>query len=362
MSVFSFADYDQHENVIFFNEPSSGLKAIIAIHNTHLGHALGGLRMYPYVSDEHALSDVLRLSRGMTYKAALANLPLGGGKSVIIGNPATDKTPALLAAMGRCVDSLCGRYIVAQDSGINVADLKIVGTQTTHISGISQRTDDTGQTHNGDPSPSTAYGVFLGIKAAVRHRLARDDLKGTRIAIQGLGNVGYRLARYLYQAGAQLWVSDINTDNLNRAQREFGAKVVHGDALFSLDVDIVAPCALGGPINQDTIDQLKACIIAGAASNQLLALACGDTLHQRGILYAPDYVINAGGIIDAYYLHNAKAYSEMKQHVETISTTLHNIFTQSAKYNQPTQAIAQALAQERLTQAAPEKIKAIANS
>ena len=224
MNVFSHPEFDQHEHLSFFCDAETGLKAIVAIHNTSRGPALGGCRMYPYATDEEALRDVLRLSRGMTYKSALANLDLGGGKSVIIGDPRRHKTEGLLEAMGRHLETLGGRYIAAEDSGTSVPDLKVMGRYTRHVAGIAERTGFNGLPSNGDPSPATAYGTFIGLKAAVRHKYGQDDLKGLKVAIQGVGNVGFRLARHLRDAGAELWVYDIHADNMQRAVEQLGAK------------------------------------------------------------------------------------------------------------------------------------------
>ena len=348
MCVFTFPDYAAHENVVFCRDPKSGLKAIIAIHNTNLGPSLGGCRMYPYASEQDALSDVLRLSRGMTYKSALAGLPLGGGKSVIIGDPKTDKSDALFEALGREVNNLSGRYIIAQDSGIAMQDLQVVGSQSDYVAGIDSRLDEDQQTIGGDPSPSTAYGVFVGIQAAIKHKLGLDKLQGIRVAIQGVGNVGYNLARHLHAEGAELWVADVNQDNLQRAKQEFGATIVTGDEIFSLEVDVFAPCAMGGIINDATIGQLKASIVAGAANNQLLSPEHGKQLHQQGVLYAPDYVINAGGIIDIHYGHMDKSFKQMRAKVAEIGQTLGEIFSRSAQSNTEPEQIADELALERI--------------
>ena len=270
MTVFSSPDYDQHENVVFGYDQESGLRAIIAVHNTQSGPAMGGCRMYPYASEQEAIQDVLRLSRGMTYKAALAGIPQGGGKSVIIGDPKEDKSRHLFEAMGRFVDSLSGKYIAAQDMGIDAQDLKQMSSQTAHVTGIANRIDEFGNVRAGDPSPATALGVFCGIKAAVKNQFNTDDLEGIKIAILGLGNVGYRLARYLYDAGAKLWVADINRDSEFRAVNEFGATVVAAEKMFSLKMDVFSPCAVGGILNDHTIGRLQAKIVAGAANNQLL--------------------------------------------------------------------------------------------
>lgn len=221
--LFSHPEFDHHEHLSFFCDAETGLKAIVAIHNTSRGPALGGCRMFPYASDEEALRDVLRLSRGMTYKSALANLDLGGGKSVIIGDPRKHKTQALLEAMGKHLESLGGHYIAAEDSGTSVPDLKVMGRHTRHVAGVAYRTGFDGTPSNGDPSPVTAYGTFVGLRAAVKHRLGSDDLTGLKVAIQGIGNVGFRLAQHLKDAGAELWVNDIHTDNMQRAVDQLGA-------------------------------------------------------------------------------------------------------------------------------------------
>ncbi|MCH8136424.1 MAG: Glu/Leu/Phe/Val dehydrogenase, partial [Proteobacteria bacterium] len=262
MSVFSSPDFDRHENVVFGYDQDSGLRAIIAIHNSQLGPAMGGCRMYPYASEQDALRDVLRLSKGMSYKAALAGVALGGGKSVIIGDPRKDKSRQLFEAMGRFVDTLSGKYIAAQDMGINVQDLKQMATQSDYVSGISKRIDEFGQLRAGDPSPATALGVFCGIKAAVKNKLNRRELEGIRVAIQGLGHVGYHLARLLHGAGARLWLTDIDKAREADAIREFGAIAVSANELYSLEVDVFSPCAVGAILNDRTIASLRVKIIA----------------------------------------------------------------------------------------------------
>jgi len=341
MSIFSHPEFDQHEHVAFYHDKKSGLKAIIAIHNTNLGPALGGCRMWPYQDDGEALNDVLRLSKGMTYKSAISNLKLGGGKSVIIGDPRTQKTEALLHAMGDFVESLGGRYITAEDSGTKVDDIAKIGERTAHISGVVADCE-----HGGDPSPTTAYGVFAGLKAAAQYRLGHRDLKGLKVAIQGVGNVGFRLAKHLKEAGAELFVTDIFEQNVARAVSELGATAVSGDDIFGLEVDVFAPCALGAIINDETIDLLKAKVVAGAANNQLAKAVHGEALRQREILYAPDYVINAGGIIDAYYQRLGNR-DGLKTHVEGIADTLNEIFERSIAVNKPTNEIADTIAEER---------------
>lgn len=347
MTVFSNRDFDQHEQVIFGSDPATGLQAIIAVHNTHLGPALGGCRMYPYANEASALSDVLRLSRGMTYKSALAQLPLGGGKSVIIGDPVRGKSTALFREMGRLVERLSGHYIIAQDSGTTVQDLQAIATSTSHVAGTQEVLDDQGKTRSGDPSPATAYGVFTGIKAAVKHRFNNDDLRDLRVAIQGVGNVGFGVAAHLHKVGAKLFVTDINQLNMTRAVKEFGATAVSGDEIYRLPADVFVPCALGGAINERTLDVLQVQIIAGAANNQLASSEHGRVLHERGILYAPDFVINAGGIIHVYYMRNQRPWSESVQHVEEIGNTLGEIFRRSQRYGVPPVEIANQLAEER---------------
>lgn len=365
MNVFSHPEFDNHEHLSFFCDAETGLKAIVAIHNTSRGPALGGCRMFPYASDEEALRDVLRLSRGMTYKSALANLDLGGGKSVIIGDPRKHKTEALLEAMGRHLESLGGRYIAAEDSGTSVADLKVMGRHTTQVSGIAERVGFDGKPSNGDPSPATAWGTFIGIKAAVKHKLGRDDLKGLKVAIQGIGNVGFRLARHLTEAGAELWVYDIHRDNLQRAVDELGATPASAEDILFLPVDVVAPCAMGAVLNDHSIPKLQAPIIAGAANNLLERPEHDMALMERGILYAPDFAINAGGIIDVFYERSGASPSTVCAHVESIADTLNEIFTRSDRSGRPTGAIANELAEERFhkhTAASTDAMAALAKA
>ena len=346
MAVFSLSDFADHEQVVFVSDDKSGLKAIIAVHNSNLGPALGGCRMWPYATEEEAVRDVLRLSRGMTYKSAMANLRLGGGKSVIIGNPRTHKTPELLAAFARALEQLNGRYIAAEDSGTSVADMKYMTQFTQHVAGIHDKPSDAG-TRSGDPSPATAYGTFIGIKAAVKERLGRDSLDGLRVAVQGVGNVGFDLARQLKEAGAQLWVTDIHREALVQAGKELGATVVAPDEIFGLDVDVFAPCALGAILNDSTIPQLKASIVAGAANNQLAEARHGLELMKRGILYAPDYVINAGGIIDVYHERIGFDRAVLLKHIEGIHDNLMEVFERARAEERPTGEVADAIAEER---------------
>ncbi len=340
MSVYCHPDFDKHELVAFKHDEASGLKAIVAVHNSNLGPATGGCRMFSYADEHAALADVLRLSRGMTYKSAMAGIPLGGGKAVIIGDPAKEKSRELLLAMGDFIDSLGGRYITAEDSGTGVADMAIIGERTRHVSGMVA-----GEKHGGDPSPTTAYGVYQGIRASVSFRF-NADLKGIRVAMQGIGNVGYHLAKYLVNAGAIVFAADISAQNIDRAVSELGVKPLSLADILSADVDVLAPCALGGAINETSIDDIKATIIAGAANNQLATIEMDAGLMNRGILYAPDYVINAGGIIDVYYQTQNQRNKEMLQdHVDHIGNCLTEIFERSAVADKPTGAIADQMAE-----------------
>ena len=340
MSVFAHPDFDRHENVVFGHDAETGLKAIIAIHNTNLGPAVGGCRMWAYASETEALTDVLRLAKGMTYKSALAKLELGGGKSVIIGDPRRDKTPELMRAMGRLVDALGGRYIVAEDVGTTVADMDTIALETRHVRGTSKG--------SGNPSPYTAYGVYLGIRAAVQHWLKRNagDLERIKVAIQGLGQVGYPLARYLHQDGAELFVSDISEETVQQAVSDFGAKPVPAGEVYDAPVDVFAPCAMGAVINDLTLPRLKATIIAGCANNQLAEDRHGAELARRGILYAPDYVINAGGIIEIGYGDDDDE-EEITRHVAGIGPTLLEIFARADAEKLPTNPVADRIAVER---------------
>ena len=346
MPVFKHPEFDHHELVAYHADTESGLRAIIAVHSTRLGKGLGGCRMWPYASEDEALTDVLRLSRGMTYKAALAGLQQGGGKSVILGDPRHDKTPAMMRAMGHFVETLAGRYVVAEDSGTNVADIRLMAEQTRHVGGLADAAAAAaGRT--GDPSPATAYGVFVGIRAAVKWKLGRDDLKGLRVAIQGVGNVGYRLAKHLHEAGAKLWVTDLHAPSVERCVKELGAHAVNMEEIFAVEADVFAPCALGAVLNDHTLPRLKAPIVAGAANNQLAEPRHDAALAERGILYAPDYCINAGGIIDIHYEGPDYDAATVKAHLERIGETLTTVFERARQEKRPTGAIADRMAEER---------------
>lgn len=353
MPVFSHPDYDRHEQIIFCHDKASGLRAIIALHDTRLGPALGGCRMYPYACDNDALRDVLRLSRGMTYKASLAQLPLGGGKSVVIGDPRTDKSKALWHAMGDFVEGLGGRYITAADYGTGVPEMQLITQRTKHVADAKPRAALEGDSENGDPSPSTVQGIFAGLRAAVAYRFGSDDLRGLKVAIQGMGHVGFNLSRKLKAAGAELWVSDIHEPSAQRARDEFGAQVVNPQDIYGLDVDVFSPCAMSGILTTDVLEVLRAKVIAGAANNQLADAAIGVELQRRNCLYAPDYAINAGGLIDVYYARTGGSTEELEAHVESIGATLTQIFRRAEEEGAATSVIADRLAMERLESALP---------
>lgn len=337
MAFFDLADFDDHEQVVFCSDEASGLKAIIAIHNTKLGPAIGGCRMWDYASDEEALVDALRLSKGMTYKNAMAGLTMGGGKSVIIGDAKTIKSEALFKAFGEALNRLNGRYLSAEDVNITTDDIAITNTVTPFVTGTEGK--------SGNPSPFTALGTFLGIKACVKHKLNRDDLTGLKVAVQGLGSVGYGLCEHLYKAGAILFVTDINQAALDKAATQLNATIVGLDEIYDQDVDVYAPCALGASINDYTISRLKAKIVAGCANNQLAEKRHDQALVDNGILYAPDYVINAGGIINVSFEEDYCVEKSTKK-VEEIYDTLLDVFTKADEQNRPTGIIADEMARE----------------
>jgi leucine dehydrogenase len=339
MHLFSAPDFDHHEQIVFLADRESGLRAIIAIHDTSLGPAVGGLRMWPYPDQASAVTDALRLARGMTYKSAAAGLSCGGGKAVIIGDPHKDKSEALFRAFGRRLNTLSGLYYTAEDVGTSPADMDAISTESRFVLGRS--------TTGGDPSPTTAKGVFHGIEAAVRHRLG-SDLAGVRVAVQGLGSVGYDVARRLREADAVLTVADISAARVRRAERDLGATAIGVDEIVDAEVDVLAPCALGGIVNDETIGRFRCRVIAGAANNQLLEARHGNELHRRGILYAPDYVINAGGIIQIAAELGDGPDPTVHQKVSRIGDILTRIFERSAAANLPTHVIADRMAEERL--------------
>ncbi len=339
MAVFEHPEFDDHEQIVFCADAETGLRAIIAIHNPNLGPSLGGCRMWPYAGEDEALTDVLRLSKGMTYKAAISGLPLGGGKAVIIGDARADKTPDLMRAFGRFVGHLGGRYITAEDVGTAVADMDAIREVTRHVAGLSGGA--------GDPSPSTAHGVFIGIEAAIRHRLGAAGVNGLSVAVQGLGHVGYGLCRYLAEAGAKLIVTDIDEAAVRRAVGEFGATAAAPDDIYAAEADVFAPCALGAVIDDDTIPRLKAPIVAGAANNQLAEERHGRVLMERGILYAPDYVINAGGLLDVARFPIGMDIEAARGKLHRIADTLAEAFARSDQEDIPVNLVADRMAEER---------------
>ena len=354
VSIFQHPDFDGHEHVLFGHDAATGLKAIVAVHNTACGPGLGGLRMRDYASENEALRDVLRLSRGMSYKNAMAGLAHGGGKAVIIGDPTTARTPALMRAMGRLVDSLGGRYITAQDSGIRVQDLHALSETTAFVTGLrASRTPD-GEPRTGDPSPATAVGVYHGIRACLQQVFGSPDPAGRNIAIQGLGSVGFRLAAALHGAGARLLVADIDAGRTRAVQEAFGARVLPIAEIHAAAADVYAPCALGGAINRDSIQTLQARIVAGAANNQLARPEFGTALHKAGILYAPDYVINAGGVIDVAAQLGDYDPADVERRVVAIGETLGEIFRQATLDDEPPEVVADRLAEARLVRPPPD--------
>lgn len=340
MSVFDHVEFDNHEEVVFCFDEATGLKAIIAVHDTTMGPSLGGTRMWNYANTAEALTDVLRLSRGMTYKSALAGLPLGGGKAVIIGDAKTDKSPELFKAYGRFVDSLGGKYITAEDVNIRTSDIEHIGTQTRFVAGTEGKA--------GDPSPHTAHGTYLGVKAAAKHAFGSDSVKGLKIAVQGLGSVGYALAKYLADEGALLTVCDVNQEAVDRAVQELGATAISIDDIYDVEMDIYAPCALGATVNDETLKRIQAKVIAGSANNQLATPAHDKIVKDMGILYAPDYVINAGGVIHVCSEAAAMSLEETSARVRSIYDTLDRIFTRATAEDRPTGEIADELAREIL--------------
>jgi len=346
MTPFDYADFDGHESLHFFNDPATGLEAIIAIHSTARGPAAGGCRHWSYLSRDAALTDALRLARGMSYKNALAGLPLGGGKAVVLRRPGAHSRQELFAAFGRAVDSLGGRYITAEDVGTTVADMRSIAATTRYVSGLGGSDAVAG----GDPSPSTAYGVFLGLREAWCHVGGSGaDLAGVRVAVQGLGGVGYNLCRQLHAAGARLVVSDLDRARVERAVAEFDATEAAPAEVLQADVDIQSPCALGAVLNERSIPAIRARLVAGAANNQLATSEDGERLRRRGILYAPDYVINAGGIIRVAceYLQQGTE-SEVRAHVARIPATLRQVLEQAARESLPTHVVADRMAEQAL--------------
>jgi len=335
-------DFDAHEEIHFVTDAKSGLKAIIAVHSTHLGPAAGGARFWHYAKDDDALTDALRLSRGMSYKNAMAGLPLGGGKSVLLADSDRTKTPEMLHAFGKTVNGLGGRYITAEDVGINVADMIEVARSTQYVAGLPNSTGDVG----GDPGPHTSLGVFLGLKAAVKRGLGKDNLNGLHIAMQGAGSVATGVALHACAEGAKLSIADVDQAKAQKLADATNGTVVSPDAILGLEADVLSPNALGAILTEQTIAALKVPVVAGGANNQLATPADGERLHARGILYAPDYVINAGGIINVCteYLGDGDA-SLVRQRIEGIPVRLEQIWSESKASGRDPAAVADAMAQ-----------------
>ncbi|MCB0308112.1 MAG: Glu/Leu/Phe/Val dehydrogenase [Bdellovibrionales bacterium] len=331
------------EHISFFYDRKTAIKAIVSIHNTSLGPSLGGCRFYPYASTDAALKDVMRLSEAMTYKAAVADLPLGGGKAVIFGNPKSDKSPEKLKAFGSFVERLGGAYITTVDSGTTSEDMIHVQSQTSHVVGVSSK-------HGGsdDPSPNTAIGVFEGIKACLETQFGSPEIKGRHFAIQGIGNVGYRLAKLLRQAGAKLSLADVQEEKLKVACKELDADQYTTESIFSVACDVFSPCAMGGVISQESLGRIKAPIIAGAANNQLADASVAKAILEKNILYAPDFVINAGGLIHVALDLKILNMEQIEEKTRKIGQTLKTIFERSKATTTPTHQIAIEFAKEKL--------------
>ena len=341
--IFESISKTNHEEVVFCHNKDAGLKAIIAIHNSVLGPALGGLRMWPYATEQDALSDVLRLSRGMTYKAAVAGLNLGGGKAVIIGDPSKDKSEALFRAFGRFVNSLNGRYITAEDVGIDVNDMEYVYRETEFVTGVHQVHGG-----SGDPSPFTAYGTMQGLMAALQVQYGDEDVGKHRYAVQGVGHVGMEFVKLLSERGAKVFVTDINQELVQRAVDDYGAEAVSSDEIYDVDANIYSPCALGGTVNEKTLERLKCKIICGAANNQLANNEIGDEVQKRGILYAPDYAVNAGGLMNVSLEIDGYNRERAMRMLRTIYFNLGRIFQISKRDSIPTYLAADRMAEERI--------------
>ena len=342
--VFGQLSFDNHEQIVFCNDKDTGLKAIIGIHNSVLGPALGGTRMWNYTNEWEALNDVLRLSRGMTYKSAITGLDLGGGKAVIIGDAKTQKTPELMRKFGEFVHSLSGRYITAEDVGMDTKDMDIVREVTPYVTGISESLGG-----SGNPSPVTAFGVFMGMKAAAKKQFGNDNLSGKKVLVQGIGHVGEILVDYLTKEGAIVTITDINEDRMLEVAKKYNSIIYSGSDLYTADVDIYAPCAMGATLNDDSLKKLKAKVIAGAANNQLAnEVIHGQILREKGIVYAPDFLINAGGIINVYaeLVHYDRA--EIMRRAENIYNTTLEIFDYADANNMTSHQAALSIAQNRI--------------
>jgi leucine dehydrogenase len=344
MDIFKFMEEHGHEQIVLCSDPAVGYRGIIAIHDTTLGPALGGTRFWNYATEEEAIVDVLRLAKAMTYKAAVTGLNLGGGKSVIIGDPRTHRREMIFRAHGRFVDSLKGRYITAEDVGTSVEDMDFVQMETKFVAGL--------QGGSGDPSPITAYGTYKGIKACLQEKNGNASVRGVRVAVQGVGHVGYYLCEFLAEEGARLIVTDIDDERVRTIVQEFGAESVAPDKIYGVDAPVFAPCALGAIVNDKTLPKMKFEIIAGAANNQLEEERHGDELEKRGVLYAPDYVINAGGLINVYGELQGWSADRAKRKAGEIYETLLQLFELSKREGLPTYKAADRLAEQRIAQVA----------
>jgi len=343
MNLFETIHTTEHEQVVFCHNKDAGLKGIIAIHNTTLGPALGGLRMWPYATEQEALDDVLRLSRGMTYKAAVAGLNLGGGKSVLIGDPRTDKSEALFRSFGRFIDSLNGRYITAEDVGIDVNDMEYVFQETDNCVGVHQVHGG-----SGDPSPFTAFGTLQGIRASLQHKFGNEEVGDYSYAVQGVGHVGFELVKLLRNEGAKVFVTDINEEAVKQCV-ELGCEAVGLDDIYEVDADVFCPTALGAVVNEQTIPRFKFKIVCGAANNQLATNESGDELEARGIIYAPDYAVNAGGLMNVSIEFEGYNRERAKRMMRTIYYNVSKIFQIAERDNIPTWKAADRMAEERVT-------------
>ncbi|MBK9283445.1 MAG: Glu/Leu/Phe/Val dehydrogenase [Sphingobacteriaceae bacterium] len=335
---------NNHEQIVYCNDNATGLKAIIAIHNTVLGPSLGGTRMWNYNNEMEALTDVLRLSRGMTYKSSVAGLNLGGGKAVIIGDAKKIKNEALLRRFGKFVDSLGGKYITAEDVAMSSRDMEVIHMETDYVSGLPETMGG-----SGDPSPVTAYGVYVSMKASAREVWGSDSLSGKKVLVQGIGHVGEVLVSHLTKDGAKVYINDISEERLKEVSAKYKAEVVAADKMFDLDIDVYAPCALGGTLNDDTLAKLKCKIVCGAANNQLLnETVHGEVIGKQGILYAPDYVVNAGGIINVFYELEGYNQERALAHAEKIYDTTYNLFQIAKKEGIPNYMAANRIAEQRI--------------
>lgn len=343
-NVLGLMEQMEHENLLFFNDKETGLKGFIGIHDTTLGPSLGGCRIWNYKNESDAIWDVLRLSRGMTFKSAISGINLGGGKAVIISDNKEQRTEKFWKKFGENVETLGGKYITAEDVGTSTQEISYISQMTKHVAGKAIEAGGTG-----DPSPFTAYGVFLGLKASAKEAFGSDDLTGRKVAVQGIGHVGGYLVKHLTEAGAKVYITDINQENLKKVAETTGAEVVETDAIYDLDVDIYSPCALGATVNSDTISRLKCAVIAGAANNQLADEDIhGHMLMDRGIIYAPDFLINAGGVINCYREVKNLTEKETQTYIDDIYNKTLQIFARAKEDKVPTQEAAIRIAMDRI--------------